>query len=87
MVNELAADVVLIQTLPKAVSAVADKDGVAPPQVNTALAALRGAGNAVVKSAALSLVSVQPLLFLKSANTTLGAGAAAVPSKHTTVVP
>ena len=45
-------------------------------------AVLRGAALAAVMSALLLSVSVQPLLFLKSARVLLGAGAAPAPSKH-----
>src|SRR2546423_1375837 len=45
-------------------------------------AVLRAAALAAVMSALLLSVSVQPLLFLKSARVLLGAGAAPAPSKH-----
>src|SRR6059058_3959957 len=45
-------------------------------------AVLRGAALAAVVSALLLSVSVQPLLFRKSARVLLGAGAAPAPSKH-----
>src|SRR5687768_10810254 len=48
--------------------------GEGPPQACAGDAELRGSGAAVVKSVALSLVSVQPPSPLKSANVLLGAG-------------
>src|SRR2546423_10471447 len=45
-------------------------------------AVLRGAALAAVMSALLLSVSVQPLLFLKSARVLLGAGVAPAPSIH-----
>ena len=50
-------------------------------------AEFRGFGVPVAKSAALLLVSVQPLFFLKSAVVLLGAGARLEPSKQSAVVP
>src|SRR5256714_14534199 len=52
------------------------------PHRFSADAVLRGAALAAVMSALLLSVSVQPLLFLKSARVLLGAGAAPAPSKH-----
>ena len=60
-------------------------EGDMAPQAKIAVALLRGAGAATVKSAPLLSVSVQPLLPRKPASTVLSAGQAAAPSKQVAV--